>query len=136
MTPVSSPMLATGSLTASHVSDREKLAGAAKQFEAIFLRQMLSAARKTDFGGEKLLGGQGIDTFRTMQDEHFADVAAGTGGFGLAAMIEKQLTAQFGTSFAPGASTGSARAGSGLTPGTAQPEPVEGPAATTAKGEA
>jgi flagellar protein FlgJ len=94
-------MLVTGSLSASHGSDREKLAGAAKQFEAIFLRQMLSAARKTDFGGEKLLGGQGVDTFRTMQDEHFADIAAGTGTFGLAAMIEKQLAAQFAPAIKP-----------------------------------
>jgi peptidoglycan hydrolase FlgJ len=96
MTPVSAPLLATGSLTASHGSDRDKLAAAAKQFEAIFLRQMLAAARKADFGGEKLLGGQGLDTFRTMQDEHFADLAAGTGAFGLAAMIERQLAAQLG----------------------------------------
>lgn len=94
MTLVSSPMLAAGSLVSSHGSDREKLAAAAKQFEAIFLRQMLSAARKTDFGGEKLFGSQGLDTFRTMQDEHFADQAAKTGAFGLAAMIEKQLAAR------------------------------------------
>ena len=101
MTPVSSPLLATGSLAASHGSDREKLAGVAKQFEAIFLRQMLAAARKADFGGEKLLGGQGLDTFRTMQDEHFADLAAGTRAFGLSAMIEKQLAAQFAPAAKP-----------------------------------
>ena len=101
MTAISSPMLASGSLTASHGTDREKLAAAARQFEAIFLRQMLAAARKADFGGEKLLGGQGLDTFRTMQDEHFADVAAGTGAFGLAAMIEKQLAAQLAPAAKP-----------------------------------
>ena len=37
-----------------------------------------------------------MDTFRTMQDEHFADLAANTGAFGLAKMIERQLTAQLG----------------------------------------
>jgi len=93
MTPISSPMLATGSLPASHGSDRERLAGAARQFEAIFLRQMLSAARKADFG-EPLLGGQAMDTFRTMQDEHFADLAAQSGAFGIGRMIERQLAAQ------------------------------------------
>ncbi|HCF24485.1 MULTISPECIES: rod-binding protein [unclassified Novosphingobium] len=98
MNPVSAPLLATGSLTASHGSDREKLAAAAKQFEAIFLRQMLAAARKADFGGEKLFGGQGLDTFRTMQDEHFADLASNTGAFGLAAMIERQLATQISPS--------------------------------------
>ena len=75
MTPVSSPMLATGSLVQTHGTDREKLAAVAKQFEGIFVRQMLAAARKADFG-DPLLGGQALDTFRTMQDEHFADLAA------------------------------------------------------------
>lgn len=93
MTPLSSPMLAAGSLNANHGTDREKLSGAARQFEAIFLRQMLAAARKTSFGGE-LLGGQGLDTFRTMLDEHFADLAAQSGAFGLGALIERQLAAQ------------------------------------------
>ncbi|WP_088306835.1 rod-binding protein [Novosphingobium sp. B 225] len=95
MTAVSSPMLAAGSLVSSHGSDREKLAGVAKQFEAMFVRQMLAAARKADFG-EPLLGGQALETFRTMQDEHFADAAAQAGSFGLARMIEVQLARQAG----------------------------------------
>lgn len=90
MTPVSSPMLAKGSLVQAHGTDREKLAQVAKQFEGIFVRQMLAAARKADFG-EPLLGGQALDTFRTMQDEHFADLAAQAGSFGFAAQIEAQL---------------------------------------------
>ncbi len=72
--------------------DRAKLSAAAKQFEAIFVRQMLAAARKTQFGGDAL-GGQGMDTFRQMQDDRFADVAAERGSFGLAKMIEAQLAA-------------------------------------------
>ena len=95
MTPLSSPMLATGTLAQSHGTDRAKLAGAAKQFEAIFVRQMLAAARKTDFGST-LLGGEALQTFNTMQDEHFADLAADSGAFGLAKLIEQQLAAQLG----------------------------------------
>jgi flagellar protein FlgJ len=95
MTPISAPMLATGSLTKSHGSDREQLADAARKFEAIFLRQMLSAARKADFGAP-LLGGEGLKTFRTMQDEHFADLASKSGAFGLAAAIEAQLARHLG----------------------------------------
>ena len=95
MSALSAPLLATGSLRASHGTDRAQLAAAAKQFEAIFVRQMLAAARKTHFD-DGTLGGQGMDTFRTMQDEHFADLAADTGAFGLAKMIERQLTAQLG----------------------------------------
>ncbi len=90
MTPVSAPLLAAGNLAKSQRSDREQLAEAARKFEAIFLRQMLAAARKADFGAP-LLGGEGLKTFRTMQDEHFADLASKSGAFGLAAAIEAQL---------------------------------------------
>lgn len=90
MTPVSAPLLATGSLSASHGTDRERLAGAAKAFEAIFVRQMLAAARQSGLG-ESLIEGQGLETFRAMQDSHFADLAAQTGSLGLARQIEAQL---------------------------------------------
>jgi len=93
MNPVSAPLLATGSLVQNHGTDREKLAAAARQFEAIFVRQMLAQARKADFG-EPLFGGQALDTFRTMQDEHFADIAAQRGSLVLSAMIERHLAAQ------------------------------------------
>lgn len=72
-------------------TDREKLAGVAKQFEAIFMRQMLSSARKADFGGDKLFSSQALDTFNQMQDEHFADVTAQTGTLGFATIIEAQM---------------------------------------------
>lgn len=88
MTSVASALSALGS--AAKPSEREQLADVAKQFEAIFVRQMLSAARKTDFGSE-MFGGQAMDTFRQMQDEHFADVASETGVLGLATVIEAQL---------------------------------------------
>jgi peptidoglycan hydrolase FlgJ len=83
------------SATNAGVSTAQKgereLAGAAKAFEAIFVRQMLAAARKTDFGGE-LFGGQSLDTFRQMQDERFADIAAESGAFGIAKLMEAQLS--------------------------------------------
>jgi len=97
------PSVAPAAAPAPQTTERRQLAQAAKQFEAIFVRQMLSAARKADFGGD-LLGGQGMDTFRTMQDERFADMAAETGAFGMARMIEAQLASRI----APGASPGSA----------------------------
>ena len=88
MTSIAAAMSALGS--APKPSQREQLGEAAKQFEAIFVRQMLAAARKTDFGSD-MFGDQAMDTFRQMQDEHFADVAAQTGALGLATMIEAQL---------------------------------------------
>lgn len=93
MSPLSAPVLTTGGLPASQSADRAQLAEAARQFEAIFVRQMLSQARKADFG-EPLLGGQGLETFRTMQDDRFAEIAANSGAFGLGAMIERHLAAQ------------------------------------------
>jgi flagellar protein FlgJ len=74
--------------------ERAQLSAAAKQFEAIFVRQMLAEARKTDFGGEQLFGGQAMDTFRQMQDERFAEVAAQTGALGIARQVEAQLAAR------------------------------------------
>lgn len=72
-------------------TERERLAEAARQFEAIFVRQMLAAADKPDFGGEDLFGSSGEETFREMRDARFAELAAGTGSLGLAATIEAQL---------------------------------------------
>jgi flagellar protein FlgJ len=81
-------------LPATEGSDRVRLAEVARGFEAIFLRQMLAAARKADFG-EPLLGGSqnggGLDTFRQMQDDRFAEIASQSGAFGLAEQIEAQL---------------------------------------------
>src|SRR3546814_13203374 len=52
---------------------------------------MLAAARKTDFGGDAVFGSQAMDTFRQLQDEHFADVTADSGMLGLATIIEAQM---------------------------------------------
>lgn len=94
MNPVSDPVLPHGTLPQSHGTPRDQLAKAARQFEAIFVRQLLSEARKSNLGGDSLLGGQGLDTFRQMQDDRFAELAADTGAFGLAKMIEQQLAAR------------------------------------------
>lgn len=85
ITPVTSPTTAPASGTS-----REDLSKAAKQFEAIFVRQMLSSARKANFG-DSLFASQGLDTFRQMQDDRFADLASDTGAFGMAKMIEAHL---------------------------------------------
>lgn len=89
-------------------SDSEKLSGVAKQFEAIFLRQMLAAARKTNLGGEdNVFSSQGMDTFRQMQDDRFADIASETGAFGLGKMIQAHL-AKFAKAAAAATDTGAA----------------------------
>jgi flagellar protein FlgJ len=88
---------ATLALTPQAASDKDKLKGAAKQFEAIFVRQMLAEARKAKPAGEDaLFGGQAMDTFNQMQDEKFAQIAADKGAFGLARALEAQLAAAAG----------------------------------------
>ena len=82
------------SAPAMSMPDRARVAEAAQQFEAIFVRQMLAEARKSNFGGDELFGGQGMETFRQMQDERFADIAAKNGSFGIGAMISAQLAPQ------------------------------------------
>jgi flagellar protein FlgJ len=107
--PTLLPTTALATKTAA-TSDSEKLAGVAKQFEAIFLRQMLAAARKTNLGGEdNIFSGQGLDTFRQMQDDRFADIASETGAFGLGKMIQAHL-AKFAQAAAGTAETGTATA--------------------------
>lgn len=87
-------------------TDREKLGQAAKQFEALFVRQMLSSARAAKLGGEdQLFGGQGLETFQQMQDERFADIAAGSGALGFAKSIETQLAALAGMGSGTAAAT-------------------------------
>lgn len=80
------------SVTPEQAPDAKKLHEAAAQFEAIFVRQMLQTARKADFG-DKLVSGQGLDSFKQMQDEKFADIAAHQGAFGIARGIERQVSA-------------------------------------------
>jgi len=70
--------------------NRSELREAAQQFEAILLRQMLSSARATDFGGENIFEGSD-DTFTQMRDERFADIASQSGQLGFADAIERQL---------------------------------------------
>ena len=77
-------------------AERGKLRQAAQGFEAIFLRQMLSAAHKTNFAGEDdPFAGRGNETFTTMRDEQFADIASKTGTLGFAKQIEAQIAARF-----------------------------------------
>ncbi|MCJ2184358.1 rod-binding protein [Novosphingobium sp. 1949] len=80
-----------GLASAPEASQREQLAAAARQFEAIFVRQMLAAARKTSFDENGVFSSQAVQTFREMQDERFAEIASQTGALGLATTIEAQL---------------------------------------------
>jgi peptidoglycan hydrolase FlgJ len=88
-----SSAMAGASPSLAQTGDAKKLHQAAQQFEAIFVRQMLAEARKSNMGDE-LFSNQGTDTFREMQEQAFAAATTKAGGLGFAKMIEKQLSAQ------------------------------------------
>ena len=89
--PAQKPATAPAAST-PQTADRAQLRKAAQGFEAIFVRQMLSAARAASLGGDDaLFGGQAQETFAAMRDERFAEIAAKTGAFGLAKQLETQL---------------------------------------------
>lgn len=98
MTTISNNLagMAMSSVQAGVDATKAKLSGAAKEFEAIFVRQMLSSARQASFGDE-LFGSGAVDTFREMQDSKLADVMAETGTLGLAKQIEAHMARLIGT---------------------------------------
>lgn len=77
-------------------NDAAGLREVAEGFEALFLRQMLSAASKSDFGGDDIFGSGGDDTFTEMRDAQFAEIASKSGSIGIADMLEAQLARQIG----------------------------------------
>lgn len=91
LTPSGIASLAT-SPAAPSAADRAALKKAAQGFEAIFVRQILAAARATSLAGDDpIFGGQAQETFTQMRDERFADIAAQAGTFGLARQLEAQF---------------------------------------------
>lgn len=62
----------------------------AADFEAIFVRQMLSTMRTSSLG-EGLFEGQGMEQFRDMQDAKVAESMAQKGVFGIAQLLTRHL---------------------------------------------
>src|SRR3546814_4238654 len=79
---VSSPT-STGATAAASGVDRAGLQQAAKAFEAIFMRQMISSMRSAKLG-EDLLGSSASNQFRDMADARVADGMAENGEIGRA----------------------------------------------------
>jgi len=97
-----SPATATPPPATGASAERARLHKAAQAFEAIFVRQMLTAARQTSFGDTLWGTDQGSDTFTAMRDERFADIAAQSGTLGLGKQVETQLAARIAPQAAPG----------------------------------
>jgi peptidoglycan hydrolase FlgJ len=68
------------------------LKAAAQRFEAVFLREMIATMRKGKLS-EDIFGSSATDNFREMADANTADAMAKRGAFGIAALVERQLSA-------------------------------------------
>ncbi|MGE3309190.1 MAG: rod-binding protein [Limisphaerales bacterium] len=114
------------------VSQSEKVAEASRQFEAVLVRQILSAARKTVIhsGLENESAAHGI--YQDMINSQLADAITGAGGLGLARSLQvqvgrpareleaeseagKQTGTQKATDFTPTAPLGDLRSVTGFT---------------------
>ena len=91
----------TGSSTAAHGASKgatqEALRQVSKEFESIFLYQMISAMRKTVGENGFLPKSHGQEIFEGMLDEEWSKKLAGTNGrAGLAELLYQQLSRQLG----------------------------------------
>ena len=68
----------------------------AEDFEAVFLYQILKQMRGTIHKEEMFHGGPGEDIFTEMMDEEFSKRMAGNGTTGVAEMLFRQLSRQYG----------------------------------------
>lgn len=85
------PAPSAGMTDAAVADDPEKVKQAAREFEAIWLEQMLHSARPSD---ESSLSGQADSTrdmVLDMADQQVARMLAAQGGLGLAAMVQSGL---------------------------------------------
>lgn len=92
---IGSVKLSTGALADPKASQNDKLKAVAKQFEAVFLRQMIGSMRQAKLGDD-IMGSDATDQFTEMQDAHIADNLAGKGALGIADMLVKQFAARVG----------------------------------------
>ncbi|MHA3794796.1 rod-binding protein [Rhizorhabdus wittichii] len=93
-----------GALADPKASGLDQLKAAAKQFEAIFTRQMLKSTRDAKLCDDDLFGSDATDQFRDMQDSNLADQLANKGAIGIADLLVRQFQARVAK---PAATTGS-----------------------------
>jgi flagellar protein FlgJ len=91
-------------------AQRNALRGAAQQFEAVFLRQMIGSMRQAHLADD-MFGSQATDQFRDMSDANLADSMSHQGVFGIAQMLLAQFDRHAAaTPAAPAAASGQSAA--------------------------
>ena len=91
---IDSVSIKNGALADPKASELEQLKAAAKQFEAIFTRQMLKSMRDAKLSEDDLFGSDATDQFREMQHSNLADQLAGKGALGIGDLLVKQFEAR------------------------------------------
>jgi peptidoglycan hydrolase FlgJ len=77
-----------------NVSESDKIKESCRQFEAILLRQILGAARKTIITSPDKQDSTETDIYNDMINNQMADSISRSGSFGLAKSLENQLVRQ------------------------------------------
>jgi Rod binding domain-containing protein len=84
------------------VSKQEKIGEAARQFEAVLLRQILSQAQKPLFKNSLIPGGGTTNAFyQDMVTQQLADRISEGGSFGFGTVLKRELTAEYGDKKTP-----------------------------------
>lgn len=107
---IDSVSIKTGALADPKASELEQLKAAAKQFEAIFTRQVMKSMRSAKLSEDDLFGSDASDQFRDMQDSNMADDLAGKGAFGIADLLVRQFQARVSSATPATAATPTAAA--------------------------
>ncbi len=101
---IDSVSIKTGALADPRASELDQLKAAAKQFEAIFTRQMLKSMRDAKLSDDDLFGSDATDTFREMQHGNLADQLAEKGALGIADLLVRQFEARVSKTVPAGSS--------------------------------
>ncbi len=78
--------------TAPDTKQQAKLAGAAKEFEALMIGQMLRSARESSSGSDDSEDSQANSSLVEMGEQQFAQSLANSGGLGIAKMVVAGLS--------------------------------------------
>ncbi len=75
-------------------AEAAKLKEACRDFEALFIKQMLDTVRKTVNKTDMLDGGMAEDIFEDMLYDEYSKSMADTGSFGIAKMMYQELSGE------------------------------------------
>jgi flagellar protein FlgJ len=105
--PLQSPATSVAAPGPTTEAQRNALRGAAQQFEAVFLRQMIGSMRQAHLADDPF-GSQATEQFREMSDASLADSMSHQGVFGIAQMLLAQFDRHVAAPAAPAAPSANA----------------------------